>query len=64
LKPSDSLADGQPTDPKAPVHPAPLSLVSVPFQGGALLAAAGSYPEEGDRPVPLAPFCERLGIDT
>lgn len=64
MKPSDSLAGGQPTGPKAPVHPAPLALVSVPFQGGALLAAAGSYPEEGDRPVPLAPFCERLGIDT
>jgi hypothetical protein len=63
LKPSDSLAGGQPTGPKAPVHPAPLALVSVPFQGGALLAAAGSYPEEGDRLVPLAPFCERLGIN-
>jgi hypothetical protein len=48
--------------PAAPAAPVPL--VSVPFQGGALLAAAGSYPEEGDRPVPLAPFCERLGIDT
>jgi hypothetical protein len=41
----------------------PLSLVFVPFQGGALLAAAGSYPKEGDRPVPLAPFCERLGVN-
>ena len=63
METSENSVGGQPTDPKAPVHPAHLALVSVPFQGGALLAAAGSYPEEGDRPVPLAPFCERLGIN-
>ena len=63
MKPTDFPAAGQPTSPKAPAHPAPLALARVPFQGGALLAAAGSYPEEGDRPVPLAPFCERLGIN-
>jgi hypothetical protein len=28
-----------------------------------LLAAAGRYPEKGDHPVLLAPFCERLGIN-
>lgn len=37
-------------------------LVPVPFHGGELLAVAGSYPEEGDRPIPLRPFCDRLGV--
>ena len=64
MKPSDFTAGGQSTDPKAPARPAPLTLALVPFRGGALLAASGNYPEEGDRPVLLAPFCDRLGIDT
>lgn len=34
----------------------------VPFHGGELLAVAGEYPEEGDRPIPLRPFCDRLGV--
>lgn len=38
------------------------ALVSVPFQGGELLAVAGEYPEEGERPIPLRPFCDRLGL--
>jgi len=38
------------------------ALVRVPFHGGELLAVEGVYPEEGDRPIPLRPFCERLGV--
>ena len=38
-------------------------LVSVPYRHGDLLAAEGGYPDEMDRPVPLRPFCEHLGID-
>lgn len=38
------------------------ALVSVPFHGGELLAVAGEYPEEGERPIPLRPFCDRLGL--
>lgn len=38
------------------------ALVRVPFHGGELLAAAGEYAEEGDRPVPLRPFCDALGL--
>lgn len=63
MKTSDNFAGGQPTDPKAPVHPAPLALARVPFRGGFILAAAGPVDQEGNRPVPLAPFCEALGID-
>lgn len=44
----------------APVSP--LALVRVPYQHGDLLAAEGDYPDEWDRPVPLRPFCDRLGI--
>lgn len=40
----------------------PVSLVHVPFRGGHLLATAGAYPEEGDRPIPLRPFADRLGL--
>ena len=40
----------------------PLVLVRVPYQHGDLLAAGGDYPDEWDRPVPLRPFCDRLGI--
>ncbi len=39
------------------------ALVSVPYRHGDLLAAGEDYPDEMDRPVPLRPFCERLGID-
>lgn len=38
------------------------ALVSVPYRHGDLLAAEGDYPDEMDRPVPLRPFCDRLGI--
>lgn len=38
------------------------ALVKVPFHGGELLAVAGEYPEEGERPIPLRPFCDRLGL--
>lgn len=62
MKHSDSLTDGQTTDPKAPVHPATLALARVPFRGGFILAAAGPVDQEGNRPVPLAPFCEALGL--
>lgn len=41
----------------------PLALVRVPYRHGDLLAAGGDYPRDGERPVPLRPFCERLGID-
>lgn len=41
----------------------PLPLTRVPFRGGFILAAAGPVDQEGNRPVPLAPFCEALGID-
>ena len=61
-RPSAALVVAEGADPSPGSAPS-ASLVSVPFQGGALLAAAGSYPEEGDRPVPLAPFCERLGVN-
>jgi hypothetical protein len=61
-RPSAAVVVAEGADP-SPGSASSVSLVSVPFQGGALLAAAGSYPEEGDRPVPLAPFCERLGIN-
>lgn len=44
----------------APVSP--LALVRVPYQHGDLLAAEGDYPSEMDRPIPLRPFCDRLGI--
>lgn len=43
--------------------PAPLALARVPFRGGFILAASGPVEGEGNRPVPLAPFCEALGID-
>lgn len=46
----------------APVSP--LALVRVPFQHGDLLVAEGDYPDEWDRPVPIRPFCERLGVAT
>ena len=42
----------------------PTTLARVPFRGGFILAAAGPVDQEGNRPVPLAPFCEALGIDT
>lgn len=38
------------------------ALVSVPYRHGDLLAAGEDYPDEMDRPVPLRPFCDRLGI--
>lgn len=60
---SDTFTGGQPTGPKAPAHPAPTALARVPFRGGFILAAAGPVDQEGNRPVPLAPFCEALGID-
>lgn len=44
----------------APVSP--LVLVRVPYQHGDLLAVEGDYPSEMDRPIPLRPFCDRLGI--
>lgn len=44
----------------APVSP--LALVRVPYRYGDLLAAEGDYPDERERPVPLRPFCDRLGI--
>jgi hypothetical protein len=40
----------------------PLALVRVPYQHGDLLAVEGDYPSEMDRPIPLRPFCDRLGI--
>lgn len=40
----------------------PLTLVRVPYQHGDLLAVEGYYSDEWDRPVPLRPFCDRLGI--
>ena len=40
----------------------PATLVRVPFRDGFLLAAEGVYPEEGDRPIPLRPFADRLGL--
>ena len=49
---------GQPTDPKAPVHPAPLALVSVPFRGGFIEAAQ----LEGEVWVPIRPVCDALGL--
>ena len=42
-------------------NPAP-ALARVPFRGGFILAAAGPVDQEGARPVPLAPFCEALGL--
>jgi hypothetical protein len=44
----------------APVSP--LALVRVPYRHGDLLVVEGDYPEHGERPVPLRPYCERLGI--
>jgi len=40
----------------------PLALVRVPYRHGDLLVVEGDYPEHGERPVPLRPYCERLGI--
>lgn len=39
METSKNAVAGQTTDPKAPVHPAPLALVSVPFRGGVIEAA-------------------------
>lgn len=47
-------------DPTAPRASAPL--VTVPFHGGDLFAVAGEYADDGDRPVPVRPFCDRLGV--
>lgn len=47
-----------------PEGASPLALARVPFRGGFILAASGPVEGEGNRPVPLAPFCEALGIDT
>ena len=55
---SSALAGGQPTDPNAPAHPAPLALARVPFRGGHLLAAQ----LEGEVWVPLPPLCDALGL--
>lgn len=52
------MISSTPTAPAASV-----SLARVPFRGGFILAAAGPVDQEGARPVPLAPFCEALGID-
>lgn len=41
----------------------PTTLARVPFRGGFILAAAGPVDQEGNRPVPLRPFCEALGLD-
>jgi hypothetical protein len=38
-------------------------LIRVPFHGGELLAGGGEYANPGDRPVPLRPACDRLGVD-
>jgi hypothetical protein len=58
VKTSDTFAGGQPTGPKASAHPAPLSLASVPFRGGHLLAAQ----VDGEVFVPLLPLCDTLGV--
>jgi hypothetical protein len=41
---------------------APVALVRIPFYEGYLLAVGGPFTQEGDRPVPLRPFCEGLGL--
>ncbi len=47
-----------------PIGPtSPRALARVPFHEGELLAVAGPVDQEGDRPVPLRPFCDRLGLD-
>lgn len=63
MKHSDSLTDGQTTGPKAPVHPAPLDLVRVPFQGEHITVTSKTACAAGDQPIPLRPLCDRLGVD-
>lgn len=58
MNPTDFPMGGQPTDPKAPVHPAPLALAHVPFRGGFIEAAQ----LEGEVFVPLRPLCDALGV--
>jgi hypothetical protein len=58
LKSSDFPVAGQPTSPKAPAHPAPLALVSVPFRGGFIEAAQF----DGEVWVPVRPVCDALGL--
>ena len=58
METSDNFAGGQPTDPNALAHPAPLALARVPFRGGHLLAAQ----LEGEIWVPIRPVCDALGL--
>lgn len=58
-----SRASGQPTGPKAPAHPAPLTLVRVPFQGEHITVTNKAAGAAGDQPIPLRPLCDRLGVD-
>lgn len=60
MKSSDFTVGGQPTDPKAPAHPAPLTLAHVPFRGGFIEATQ----LDGEVWVPLSPLCEALGLRT
>lgn len=46
--------------PLGPTTPAPL--VRLPFRDGELLAVDGPVDDEGDRLIPLRPFCDRLGV--
>lgn len=39
-----------------------MQAITVPFHNETLLAAPGHYADEGDRPIPLRPFCDRLNI--
>jgi len=39
-----------------------MQAITVPFHNETLLAAPGHYADEGDRPIPLRPFCDRLGV--
>ena len=60
----------KPTSPGEPrlSPPAPVGSVSpvffahVPFYGGEIMAVAGHVEQPGDRPIPLRPICDRLGL--
>lgn len=42
----------------------PATLARVPFRDGFILAVEGKVKNEGDRPVPIRPFCDSLGLAT